>query len=33
MPPEMLGFAVVHHTTPAATKAQLAELLAGSAEG
>ena len=27
-----LGFAVVHHSAPATTKAQLAELLAGSAE-
>lgn len=27
-----LGFAVVHHTAPAVTKAQLAELLAGTAQ-
>ncbi len=28
-----LGFAVVHHTAPAATKAQLTELLAGNTQG
>lgn len=32
MAAKALGFAVVHHTAPATTKAQLAELLAGSAE-